>query len=151
MTERHRQTDGPAGARYLASKPSGLEPGTRTEEAWYWRGWQRGRDGDARIPHKSPQKPSEEGAIPWEEPGPPECSSSLEYTRSSGRPNVAWSRGLPWRSCDIGHETLCHPDAGDKQQLRRCRSSGRDTDPTTLVEWQSEPEPPPSSQHTDVQ
>ena len=43
---RHRPTDGPKGAGMLAaSKPSGPELEIRTEEAWHWHGWQRGRDG----------------------------------------------------------------------------------------------------------
>ena len=57
---RHRPTDGPKGAGTSpASKPSGSEQEICTEEAWHWRRWQRGQDGDNQTPSKSP----------WEEPG----------------------------------------------------------------------------------
>ena len=70
MQGRHRLTDGPKGVGMLpAPTPSGLEPETRIEEAWHWRGWLRVRDGDDRTPHKSPRTPLEEGSIPWEESG----------------------------------------------------------------------------------
>ena len=144
---RHRQTDGPKGAGTCpVSRPSGPEPDRWKEEAWHWRGWQRGQDGDDRTPCKSPRRPSEEGIIPWEEPGrdnwpgPPQSSSSPEYTWSSGRPNGVRSKALPQQPCDTGHETLCHPDSPEVSDNRGIVTHQDDTDPTTGTETQLEPE-----------